>query len=401
MKRNKHKVLLRKLLLQHRGNNRLWPALLAICLGTILLLFAVMLWTGFRDLLNGSYDNDALGSSYLIVSKRVVQEEALKEQKIERFNISEIRALSGLPQVADIAMLSSNRFPVSISLKGSGEMDFTAELFLEAVPDRFIDDKPIDWYWQHGSPEVPVILSTELLNLYNFGFAISQGLPQLSRNSLNSMVFNMRIGSGTYSELFSARVVGFSDRINSILVPESFIEFGNKMYAPPVSPGPTRVIIKVKDPSDKSFIQYLADRDYMTNTEALRSGKLRTAVQVVSMATGLLAVLLLIMGVLIFLLFIELAITRARESLQLLITIGYSPRFLSTFMFMRFFPLLLFVMVVAGILAMMAQVKAAKYILNMHLYISKYPAWEVWTVLGSVTLLILLLVSRAIVRAVK
>lgn len=390
--------MLRKLLLNSKGRSRLWAALSALCIGTTLLLLSVMIWWNFQQLLSGKNDNDSLGSTFLTVSKRVTDEN-MGKPNLTVFTETEIDALRNAPEVQDVGVLTSNRFPVYATL--NARVAFSTDMFLEAVPDRFIDQKPQDWFWQPSSSQVPLIVSSEFLNLYNYGFALSQGLPQLSESSIKSLAFDLKAGAGDVQNMYTAHVVGFSDRISSVLVPQSFIDYGNKVYGRGAVSVPSRLIVKAKDPSDKAFVQFLQQRDYVTNTEQLRWSKLRAVVDVVSGATGILAILLMGVGTLVFILFIELTIARAQHSITLLLQIGYSPRYITRFMVKRFLPLIVATAIVSVILAGVAQAISAVQVKDMGLELSSYPGWPVWVALLISTLILFALVSNSINRAIK
>ncbi len=398
MNKRGEKKLLRKLLLVQKGSLRLWSALLALCIGTTLLLSAVMIWWNFRELLEGKYDDDSLGSTFLTVSKRVTNEN-MGKPVTTLFTRTEIDALSAAPQVQELGVLTSNRFSVYATLNVS--VGFSTQMFLESVPDRFIDKKPENWSWQPGMVHVPIILSSDFLNLYNYGFALSQGLPQLSESSIKSLAFDLKIGNQDHGETYSAQVVGFSDRISSVLVPESFLEYGNKNFANGIPQAPSRLIVRVKDPSDHAFIDYLNTRDYVTNTEQLRWNKLRTVVDSVVSSIGLLAIILMAVGTLVFILFIELTITRARQSIALLLELGYSPTYIAKFMISRFVPLIVITVLVSMCLLLTIQVYASGWMSKINLNIPLEPGWPVWIALIASLVLLLFSVSRAIVAAVN
>lgn len=398
MKNTKQEKLLRKLILGRRSNNRLWMALVAVFTGTVLLLLSVMIWWNFKEVLQGKNDSDSLGSTFLTISKEVTDEN-MGKPRTTLFTYTEIDALNSLPQVKDVGVLTSNRFPVYATL--SARLGFSTEMFLEAVPDRFIDSKPIDWAWQPGSTRVPIIISSDFLNLYNYGFALSQGLPQLSKSSIKALAFDLVIGKGANAEIFTANVVGFSDRISSVLVPQSFIDYGNQKLAPEMVTMPSRLIVKVSDPSNEQFVKFLSSRNYTTNSELLRWNKLRRVVDAVSSATGLLAILLMAIGAMVFILFIELTVARAQESLKLLLTLGYSPRYLSVFMLKRFIPLLIVVLMLSGVVAIVAQQQASVWVKSMELQIAEFPGWPVWLALVVSIAILVLFVSRAVMVSIR
>ena len=398
VKQKKRKKLLRKLLLNGRSNSRLWAALLALCIGTTLLLLSVMIWWNFQQLLDGKQENDSLGSTFLTIGKKVTDEN-MATPKHSLFSDADIDALKTAPQVRDVGALTSNRFPVYATLNAS--FGFATEMFLEAVPDRFMDKKPDDWYWQSTSMQVPIILSSEFLNLYNYGFALSKGLPQLSENSIQSLAFDLKVGEGANAATYHAHVAGFSDRITSVLVPQAFIDYCNRAYAKETYTPPSRLIVRVSDPSDKAFIQYMQSNNYTTNAEQLRWSRLRGIVEIVSGATGVLALLLLCIGALVFILFIELTIARAQQSLSLLLQLGYGPRYLGRFMMQHFFPLLLFTAAASMGIAILVQMACADWIKTLHFTLPAMPGLPIWGALAVSTLVLLALVSRSIIKAIN
>lgn len=400
MRHKSRRAILNRLLLQAHTNKRLWPALLALLFGTCMLLYAVVLWTGFKELMGGHNSKTDVYGAYLTISKAIPASEEIHKQKPKLFTNKEIRALGSLPGVDDIGMFSRGNFPVEVAFEGGDEL-FSTNLFLESVPERFIDNKPPDWYWQPSSGEVPVIVSNEFLNLYNFGYAPNQGVPQLTSGTIKALSFSFTIGKGDFTEVFTARVVGFSDRISSILVPESFIAYGNEYYAVQKPGQPMRLIIRVQDPSDELLVNYLKGRDYVTNNELLRLNKLRTVLYAAMGGMALLAIILLVMGVTVFSLFVQLTLTRAAQNLQLLTQLGYSPRFLARFVWIRYVLILIAVVVVAAVAIVMAQVRTAKAILDVNLYIATFPGWQVWATLGVVFVSLVIAVRFAVNKGLK
>ncbi len=395
------KKLLSRLLLRKSSRSRLWVAWLSLCAGTTLLLLSVMIWWNFQELLYGKKQNDSLGNTFLTVSKTVTNEN-MGKPALTVFSPGEIEDLKNIPGVKDVGALTSNRFPAYITL--NSRLGFSSDIFLESVPNQFIDKKPLEWSWQKNSAnstDVPIILSAEFLNLYNYGFALSQGLPQLSESSIQSLAFDLVLGADTIRETYTAHVAGFSDRITSVLVPQSFMEFANSRYGTGVNPQPSRLIVSVADPSDKAFVNYLEQHNYTTNSEQLRWNKIRAIVEIIAAATGLLAILLMGISVLVFVLFIELTIVRAQHSLVLLLQLGYNPGYLRKFMMLRFTPIVLSAIVIALLLALAAQLGASILIVQMKLQLSPLPGWPVWLTAAISIALLVLQVRSSIAKAVR
>ncbi len=391
--------MLKKLLMRTQHRSRLWAALVALCIGTTLLLLSVMIWWNFSELLYGKNQNDTLGSTFLVIGKKVTQQN-MGNVNATVFRPADIDSLKKAPQVQDVGVITSNRFPVYAVM--GGKLPLATDLPIESVPDKFLDNMPADWQWQPGSRDLPIIISSQFLDIYNYVFAPSQGLPQLSEASVKSISLNLKVGEGDKAEMFSAHLVGFSDRIGSVLAPQAFIDYGNKVHGKPgANEAPSQLILKAKDPSDIQFGHYLQSHDYATNSQNLRWSKIRAIVEVVTSATGVLALLLMGIGTLVFILFIELTIARAQQSLTLLLQIGYSPRYLSRFMIGRFLPMVLGTVVVSMVITIMGQTIASSMVKDQGLVLPTLPGWPVWAALAVSTGILVVLVTKSISGAIK
>ncbi len=398
------KNILIKLLLQTRHSSRLWAALVALCVGTTLLLISTLIWWNFHELLFGKVHNDSLGSTFMVIGKKVTNE-TMKKQGATIFADAEIEALKKVPQVEDLGTISSNRFPVYAMMGGS--LGFATDMPLESVPDKFIDKLPEEWKWEPGSTDLPIIISTQFLNIYNYVFAPSQNLPQLSESSVKALAIRLKAGGEQHNETFMAHVVGFSDRIGgAILVPQSFIDYGNKTYNKSntlnnASSAPTQIILKTKDPSDTRFADFLQKNNYTTSDQNLKWSRVRAIVEVVTTCTGILALLLMGISTLVFILFIELTIAKAQNSISLLMQIGYSPHYLSTFMTKRFLPLVLGAVSISMIITLIAQYFTSIVIKQQSLELPTLPGLPVWGAFIVSTFILLILIYKAIGNAIK
>jgi hypothetical protein len=391
--------MLKSLLLRTQHRSRLCAALVALCLGTTLLLLSVMIWWNFSELLYGKSQGDSLGSTFLVIGKKVTDQN-MGSPNATNFSPADIEGVRQAPQVEDIGLITSSHFPIYAMM--GGRVPLATDLPLESVPDKFIDRMPEGWKWEPGSKDLPIIISSQFLDVYNYVFAPGQGLPQLSQSSVKSIALNLKVGREGKTETFLAHIVGFSDRIGSVLAPQSFIDYGNKNYgAPGLSETYSQLIVKAKDPSDKKFADYLLQHDYSTNSQNLRWSKVRSIVEIVSGATGILALLLMGIGTLVFVLFIELTVAKAQHSLTLLLQIGYSPKYISGFMVKRFLPMILGTVVVSMLIAFAGQAVAYTAAHKQDLVLPLLPGWPVWGALLLSTSILLVLVTRSISNAVK
>jgi hypothetical protein len=242
------------------------------------------------------------------------------------FRTNEIEELRQHPNVSDVGVFSSANFRIrgSFSL---GDLGISTDLFMESVPDRFIDvkfDCPSDWHASVDGNFVPVIIPRKYLNIYNYGYAATKGLPQLAEGLTSAFPIMMNVAGNGHRQSYNARIVGYTDRLNTILVPESFLKEANDRFATTSNEAPSRLIVTVNSDKGKNdFLDFLAQKGYRIegDTESL---KLQTLVN------GILWVVIGIGGIVSILAFslllisILLLIEKNREKFVNLYSMGYS-----------------------------------------------------------------------------
>ncbi len=397
MKKQPGYELLHVLLMRGASGKRLWASMIAMATGISLLLIAVLIWWNFDQLLHGRASGDSLSSTFLTVSRRVTNDN-MGRPELTVFSRKEMEALRQAPEVADVGVVQALKPTAYMSMEIAPGAGFSTVTILETVPDRFIDKLPGGWGWKPGNTTIPVILSASFLSLYNYAYAPSQGLPQLSEQTIRAIPFKIAIGEGSGAVTYTARIVGFSDRITSVLVPESFVQHANGPGGENVSA--SRMIVRVKDASSTAFAEFLESRGYVTNSELMRWSKVRAIVQVVAIIVGLLAMLLLGVSLLVFVLFIELSVARSRPSVQLLQEIGYSPSGLGRYMTKRFLPPLAGAIGCSVLIALLSQAAAHYLGEGEGLHLPLLPGWPVWACVLLIGPLLVLQLRRAIRQAI-
>ena len=79
---------------------------------------------------------------------------------------------------------------------------------------------------------MPIIIPRNYLGLYNSAFAQSQGLPLLSEATMSSLPLQLDLSGAGEEVQLRGRIVGFSNRLNTLLVPLPFLEAMNERLAP-------------------------------------------------------------------------------------------------------------------------------------------------------------------------
>ena len=288
--------LLWKLLRRHLSPGQLAGFALANFLGMMIVLLSVQFYQDLAPAFAG--DDGPLPPDYLMVSKRVG---AFSSASLE-FTPAEQEELSRQPFVKSLGAFSASRYRVKCRV-GMQDIRFSSDMFFESVPDRFVDVDARMWQWHEGEP-VPIVLPKSYLAVYNFGFAQSHRLPKIGEGLLGMLDVDVElIGEGRH-DILPARLTGFSSRLNTILVPTSFLEWSNAVYAPSSeSEKPSRLILQVVNPADERLVRYMKQKGYDIDEDKLQASALSFYVLMLS---------------------IFLLVQKNQEKLQSLLLIGYS-----------------------------------------------------------------------------
>ena len=360
--------LLKKIIQTGIGKGRLIMATTGLGIAMLLLLLAIQMHTDFDQLLyNQQNQNESV--DFLVINKKITNDMMGQSEKSE-FTPQEIADIKKQPFTAAFGFITSNQYKVSAA--APGDLHFYTEMFFEAVPDTFIDVKSEDWKWQPGDNTIPIILPNDFLNLYNFGFALSQGLPQISPETIKALPMKITISKGLLTQEFTGRIVGFSDRISSFLVPGSFMDWANGKFGNGQTAAPSRVIIKTKDPSNPVLVKYLEDKGYSTNQDKLKYSKTKVILQTIVSVIGFFGLILLLFALLVFSMFIQVVIASCKREIQLLVTLGTAPRQLQRYLMRQFVPLYIFTAIIALVLITVLQWKAAGILAGMKLFVSSW-----------------------------
>lgn len=258
------------------------------------------------------------------------------------FTKQEIDELRSKPFIDGVAPLIANEFRVHVEASGI----FGTDLFLETLKNEFIDTLPGSFQWQPGQMIVPLIISSDFLEAYNV-FAPGNGLPQMSSTTVERLPITIQCSGQGKQLTFQARVVAFSDRINSVLVPESFLEWANQNLGEAAEHGATRLFIKTKDANNPDFLSYLDQKNFLVNKDKTRLGRTKQTLQAVFSGLGVFGLLVVVMALMLFSFYLQLLIARSRDNLQLLLLLGYSPNWLSKNVSRRFIPVYIFIVIAA------------------------------------------------------
>lgn len=335
-------ILLKKLIKTGAGRFRFAMAVIGLSVAMLLILSAVQLQSNYNELLNGSGNRDSI-ANFMVINKTLTDQN-LKNATLSAAEIAEIKAQSFTDA---IGILQSSQFKASIQ-SSSAQFPFYTDIAFESVPDSFLDVSTKEWTWNESSDFVPIIVPGMFLDIYNFQFSLSQGLPQLTREVVKMIFFQVNLyDENGVAHSMRGRVVGFSDRISSLLVPQSFMDWANNAFGTGSYNAPSRIIIRTKDPGNPLLEKYLKEKKLSTDRDKTRFSRYRQIVDMVVNISGATGLLMLLFAILIFTLFIQLTISSCKEEIALLLTLGASPKQLTRFLMRQFSPSNVLIVVVS------------------------------------------------------
>lgn len=289
-------------------------------------MFIVLLGFQFyRDVLPVFTAQDSfMRSDYLIISKKVGTATALSG-RTHSFDNSDFDNVAQQDFAGKVGKFTSTEYKVDANMGIAGHSILSSELFFESVPDDFIDISLKDWRYDEGSKEVPIILPRTYINMYNFGFAQTHSLPKISDGLVGMIDFRIFIQGNGHHDEYRGRVVGLSNRLSTILVPQSFMDWSNAYYAPDSHSEPTRLLLEVSNPADENIAKYIEEKGYEVESDKLQVEKTTYFLRMVVSLVMVVGLVISALSFYVLVLSIYLLVQKNSSKLENLLLIGYSP----------------------------------------------------------------------------
>lgn len=338
-----------------------------------MLLIAVQMFVNLQQLLKEGRTNKE-GYDYVPITKTITNETMGQPEK-NLFNTQELAELKKQPFIEGVSPLTANEFRVKL---GVGAMlPFSTDLFLESLDQDFIDTLPPQFNWKEGETQVPMILSLDFLEMYNV-FAPSQGLPQVSKETAMGIPLQIicydRSGQETR---FGGNIVAFSSRVQSVLVPKEFLEWANAQFTGQPPTGFSRLFLKLKDVNNPQLLRFLGSKHYNINRDTTLLGRNKMLLQGFFSGLAVFGLLVIILALMLFSFYLQLVIARSRESLQLLLTLGYSPQWLGNKLSKRFVPVYVIIVLACLGITQVAQLAFHRFLVSERPELTPVVHWAV------------------------
>ena len=311
-----------KLLRQHISKGQLIGFAIANLIGLTIVLLAVQFYRDVRPIFND--EESFIRKDYLLITRAVTGAGAMMGNNGE-FSDADIADLEQQPWCRQVGRFLNSDFAIDARLGvGSGHA-MRSQFFFEAIPDEFIDIDPDQWGFSPTRPEVPVIISRDYLSLYNFGFAATQGMPKISEGQAEMIPLEFTLSGNGKRDVMPGRIVGFSNRLNTVIVPEEFMEWANAQYGTGIKQQPQRLIVEVSSPGDVKIEQYMDEHHYEVAGDKMSTSKANYFLTVISGIVIAVGIIISLLSFFVLMLSIYLLLQKNTRKLQDLLLLGYSP----------------------------------------------------------------------------
>lgn len=360
----------------------------------ILVLSCLQLYENANRLF-GSKSSD---SNYWLTFSKKITPDNIGRKELLGFNESDISKIKTWSEVKAIYPFSANEFKASAN--GGDFIPFYTDLYFEGLDLKAIDSDLTDEEFQVKGDEIPIIISREYLNLYNYGFALNQGLPQISEDFAKKIEVNINITVNKQNKTYKGKMVGLSDRIHSVLIPKKFLDSLNIAEKPELATQPkiyNRVLVQVKDSGDEGLVSKMKENGYESNQESLRSAKIKSKLFLVLKIIAVLGVFIFALCLYIIVSFIKIQFLEKQEEVSIKNSLGYSPKKMVSDISRKFSLNLMFVLILSLGLIAAGQYFIAKSEVSNGL-LSMYINLLLWSMIIIIPILVYFFVNILIYR---
>lgn len=310
-----------KLLKENISKPQLIGFFFANLIGMAIILLAFQFYFDISPLFNDK--NTLFKKDYFTITKKVSLISNIAAGATG-FSQNEIDDLKQQAFVKDVGTFTPSQFNVFAGINSPGAgIGFNTEMFFESVPDKFIDVKSEDWHFSEMNNSIPIILPKDYLDLYNFGFAEANSMPKITEGLIGLINLDISIyGKNGLRKQMTGRIVGFSSRINTILVPDSFMIWANLKFGGKTG-NPARLIVEISNIADPNLANYFKEKGYEISGDKTTAGKMSYLLKLIVSIVVLVGIIICALSFFVLTLSIYLLLEKNMSKMKTLRLIGY------------------------------------------------------------------------------
>lgn len=313
--------MLNKLLFKNQEKKQLIIAMIGALLGMTFLVTSIHYLIQVNEFGEGA---EILGPNTIIVQKKVSSSSSLNLTRTD-FGPQEIEKIKKEKFIEDVKPIVSNNFSVSFETADPLVPRFRSDVFIQTVDPKFLDVKSENWHWQEGDKFVPIILPRDFLVMLNT-FMSASGIPQVSDELAMKIKFKFTLTSKDKKEWVDARIIGFTNEVASILVPENFMEYGNLNFNDGTEQKITQIIISGKESEFGQVEELMEERGLESKNSQVIVGRLKSIVGTLFLVVMGISIIAVFVSGLVLIQYMQLLMSRNAYEVRTLLRIGHHPR---------------------------------------------------------------------------
>jgi hypothetical protein len=131
-----------------------------------------------------------------------------------------------------------------------------------------------------------------------------------------------------------ARIIGFTNEVSSILVPESFMNYGNEQFSLGVEKKITQLMISGKENEFGKVEALLKEKGLESKNAQMVAGRLKSVIGTLLLVVMGISVIAVFLSGLVLIQYMQLLMSKNEYEVRTLLRIGYAPKILiHTFFF--------------------------------------------------------------------
>ncbi|MCH2232065.1 MAG: hypothetical protein MK105_17140 [Crocinitomicaceae bacterium] len=325
--------MLNKLLFKNQDKKQLIIAVIGAFMGITFLITSIHYLIKVNEFGKGA---DILGPNTIIVQKRVSNSSTLNLTRTD-FSESEIEKIKAKSFIQDVKPVVANNFDVSFETADPLVPRFRSDIFIQTVDPKFMDIKSDEWKWKESDEFVPIIMPRDFLVMLNT-FMSASGIPQVSDDLAMDIKFKFTLSNkeNTKKEWVDARIVGFTNEVASLLVPEEFMTYGNTKYSDGNEQKITQIMISGEESEFGLVEDLLSKRGLESKNSQMVVGRLKSMVGTLFIVVLGISIIAVFVSGLVLIQYMQLLMSRNAYEVRTLMRVGYHPKFIIKKFFIYF-----------------------------------------------------------------
>jgi hypothetical protein len=231
--------------------------------------------------------------------------------------------------------VESNNFNITIETADPSVPRFRGDIFIQTVDPDFLDIKSDKWHWKEGDTLVPILMPRDLLVMMNM-FMSSKGMPQISDELAMDIKFKFALKNDTMKEYISCRIIGFTNEVPSVLVPQSFMNWANNRFAPDAEQKITQIMISGKENEFGLVEQMLEEKHLESKNAQVVVGRLKSMVGTLILVVLGISIIAVFLSGLVLIQYLQLLLSKNLYEVRTLMRLGHHPNTLVKNFFVYF-----------------------------------------------------------------